>query len=285
MTKEEIYNDILTEHDKETAINKIPARATSDTLGAIYRAISAGIKTFADAIDEFKSWFNEVRFTAVTPSTAWLGYKATKYQHGDSLVFVNGAMTYPSENTEKQIIHCASVEYVYGQTYCKAAKLNKDTGLLEVLTTQEYSGLYSYMNQIVCADTMLVINQFVESDIDKLILEAKIYVDATKISNTGTAQYDSKVFPVINAINILLANYSNQNNFNAELSVSQIENAIRGVDGVKNVIITACTVISDGNTFDIINTQTKSFIPNVGFFLLKNDGVVPTTTLNYLLTW
>lgn len=279
MTKEEIYSAILTEHDKEAAIKKIPARATSDTLGAIYRSVSAGMKVFSDSIDNFLAWFELYRDTAVSPSKAWMGWKATQYQHGDSLIFSNGIMVYPAIDDSKKIIHVASVSTAAGQTYCKAAKLNEDSGLLEQLTEGESTGLESYMRKIIPADTYLLVVRPVA--VDELVIEADIYVDATKISTNGAASYDNNVYPIVDAINVFLASYSNLNDFGSILYATELESAIKSTSGVKNVVLKSLKSKVGTVYYDILSTVSRSYEPNCGFFVLN----LSESMLSYKAQW
>jgi hypothetical protein len=257
-TTEQIFNDIAAAHDKEELIKKIPVRATSDSVGAIYRAVAAGMKTIYDAIDSFKVYFEQTRFSAVAPSNAWLSYTATQYQHSDKLFFKNGSMQYNSQNTALQIVKVANTYSFNGQTYLKACKVDDD-GVLIPLSETERAGLESYMKQKKPADMYLIVSS---NQADVIIFKATIYIDATKLSINGTALYDNNILPVNDSINAMLSNYSNINTFNSELSLTQFENAIRAVDGVKNAFITEFTV----DSINVLAIPSRTIIPKSGYF-------------------
>ena len=106
---------------------------------------------------------------------------------------------------------------------------------------------------------------------DEVDLKANIEINADIISTSGVALSDGTTMPVEEAIKTFYTSYQTTNDFNSTLYIQDLERAILEVDGVINVVITACNIKPLGGLYsDVLASSLRKYTPLAGW--LKEDS-------------
>jgi hypothetical protein len=167
-----------------------------------------------------------IQNVSAAATALWLQDAVFKFQYSattpQNLVIINNVPTYATINENLRIVTACSVNTtVTNQVNIKVAKGNP----LAALTSGEKTALQTY---VVSKGAAGITYNVISNNPDRLYLSADIYYQgtySTVISQT-----------VIDALNNFLTNLSKAN-FNGNILISDVENLIRNVDGVNDVVI------------------------------------------------
>ena len=167
-----------------------------------------------------------IQNVSAAATALWLQDAVFKFQYSattpQNLVIINNVPTYATINENLRIVTACSVNTtVTNQVNIKVAKGNP----LAALTSGEKTALQTY---VVSKGAAGITYNVISNNPDRLYLSADIYYKgtySTVISQT-----------VIDALNNFLTNLSKVN-FNGNILISDVENLIRNVDGVNDVVI------------------------------------------------
>lgn len=167
-----------------------------------------------------------IQNVSAAATALWLQDAVFKFQYSattpQTLTIINNVPAYNVVNENLRIVTACSVNTtVTNQVNIKVAKGNP----LVALSGAEKTALQTYVVQKGAAG---ITYNVISNNPDRLYLKADIYYQgtySTVISQT-----------VIDALNNFLTNLS-KTNFNGNILVSDIENLIRGVAGVNDVVI------------------------------------------------
>jgi hypothetical protein len=153
----------------------------------------------------------------------WLRERILEFQKGDYVAFNSstGKVEYAIIDTVKQILTRCSVTQD-GNRLVKAKVAKSDPP--EKLSDSEKTELEFYIKQIQFAGTQINV---VSEDPDLLYVEAQVYYDGQYSESIQTS--------VITALQDYCKNLSSADNFNGEVELNAVEEAIYAVDGVKRV--------------------------------------------------
>ena len=216
--------------DAIAADTTIGPQLTSASKRAIYRLlafiVAAAIGMVEQLMDIFSASIEATAAAAAPASYAWLQAQIFKFQYSSSIPqlvqFINFAPSYPVEDLSLRIItRCSVTTSLSNSVLIKVAK-GTTPGPLSV---PEVTALTAYVNPPFGIG-VAGINYVVSSkDSDKLYVQASIFYQGT-YSNVIKQN-------VINAINDYLAALP----FNGQMKISDLEKAIRNVEGVNDVVL------------------------------------------------
>ncbi len=220
----EIQTQIL---DNIAADSVLGSLLTSTSKRAIYRnfayIIAVAINALEQLIDIFTANVESIAAKAAPATPAWLQDQIFKFQYSATnpqvIQLIDFAPAYPVPDTTLQIItRCSVTTNLSNSVIIKVAK--GDTP--GPLTSDELSALQDYINTIGIAG---VVYTATSNDSDKLYVQANVYYKG---------QYSAVIQAnVIAAIESFLSAIP----FNGQAKVTDLENAIRNVDGVNDVVL------------------------------------------------
>lgn len=249
---------------EQIAGDSVLSEMNSPSQVAIYRLITFVVATlvnmFEQTMDIFKTEVEDIAAKAAPGTPPWLQDQVFKFQYDATtpqvvqlVEFVPG---YDPVDTTKRIITRCSVKTDSNKiANIKVAKSDPPTPL----STLEQNALNGYLDKINPAG--------VEYNL--------INLDSDKIQIYGTVYYDGQYSPVIQtnveaAINEYLKNLP----FNGVVKNSEIEDAIQGVNGVTDVLITAVKARRDTVAAASALTVTRVYETSSGY-------IVAETTASY----
>jgi hypothetical protein len=246
---------------------------------AFYRLLTRVFATCAflleSLMDIYKASVENTASTAAAASAAWLQNQVFKFQYDASapqiVQLINFAPAYPVVDASKQIIsRCSVVTTVAGQTLIKVATGSTPSAL----SAPQLSALQNYVNTIGATISYVVTS----TNADELYIQADVYYQG---------QYSAIISTnVIAAINIFLAALP----FNGSLKVSDIESAIKSVQGVNDVILKNVIARKDSTSFTsgTFLVQNQQWISRIwatvsGYIISETTtGKTLTDSLNFI---
>lgn len=224
---------------------------TSTSKRAIYRLftyiVAVAINALEQLIDIFTATVEDIATKAAPATSSWLQNQILKFQYSATtpqvIQLINYAPAYPLvDETLRIISRCSVTTNLSSSVLIKVA-----TGTTPAaLSAPQLSALQSYVSQIGIAG----VNYSVTSDTsDKLFVQANVYY---------LGQYSAVISAnVVAAIEAYLSAIP----FNGQVKITDIEDAITGVEGVTDVVLVNVrargnsTAFSSGS-FLVQNQQT-----------------------------
>lgn len=205
----------------------------------LFDVIAFALWTFETILDIFRAEIG-VLIAQTKPFTRqWYEKTALDYQHGFGLDasgnFVNGLATSEEIAASKIVAKTAFEKTViqgHGVLRCKVAK-NQGADLVP-LTSEELSGFDAYINKKTAFGLRVI---SISRPHDNLVLSMKIWYDPLVLNSAGARRDGTDDKPVINAINAYLQSLE----FNGELVLTQLTDALQKIEGVKIPKITAAS--------------------------------------------
>jgi hypothetical protein len=200
---------------------------TSTSKRAIYRLftyiVAVAINTLEQLIDIFTASVEEIASKAAPATSAWLQNQILKFQYSATtpqvIQLIDFAPAYPIVDETLRIISRCSVS----TNLSSSVLIKVATGATPAaLSAPQLSALQSYVSQIGIAG----VNYSVTSDVsDKLYVQANVYY---------LGQYSAVISAnVVAAIEAYLSAIP----FNGQVKITDIEDAITGVEGVTDVVL------------------------------------------------
>lgn len=271
-----IQRQILDSIAADSDLNQV---LTSVSKRAIFRLITFVIATaiaiHEQIIDVFKL-FVETQVAQAAPGTPqWLQAQVFKFQYSSDtpqvIQLVNLVPVYPIEDKTLRIItRCSVTTDVSNNVTIKVAKGEPPT----LLNSLEYDALVSYIGVIGIGG---ISYSLVSSAADRLYVQAQIYYTGLFSSVIKTN--------VIAAIDAYLASIP----FNGRIKLSDLELAIKAVDGVDDVVFqnvrarAEATVFPGGTALVIGNTVASRIWPTLAGYAISEDTA--SNTLSDSLTF
>lgn len=169
----------------------------------------------------------EKRIDAALPGTiSWYWNKVMNFQYGVPLN-VDGNYSFV-DPIKKIISHCSILE-VFNGILVKVNKGDK----FDVLDAAEKTALESYLNRVKFAGTAIYVYSYQPDDLD---LEIKIWRDPLVLESDGTAVSGDETRLIDEAVK----EYLNSIVYGGTFNKTKLINAIQGVDGIEDIIITSC---------------------------------------------
>lgn len=280
-TLAEIYAEIVDYKDSQAPIQALEPTAdtetqlltdlNSDSKVAIWRLwayiTAAAIYTHEVLWDLFKKEVEDTAAAAHTGTARWYRDQLLLFQYGDALTYdsATGKYGYATITPANRIVKQAAViEGNNGVVVFKAAKDN--SGDLAGLTTMEKDSLESYIRKIRFAGTRFVL---ISGDGDYIRITASIYFDAVVTETTVKTNVETAIKAYVEGLP-----------FNGEFLISKLEDAIQGVTGVNDVVISL--VETKQETGDTYFTVSRAYVPQYGYFRFD---ATPGSTLDDTITY
>jgi len=235
--------------------------------------VATAINVFEQLLDLFKANITAIVALSAPATPQWLQAKIFNFQYSatnpQNIQLINTVPTYAVVDPTLLLITRASVKTSLANTVAiKAAKLTPPVALL----APELSALQSYINSIGIAG----INYTVTSaNPDQIFIQATVFYQGT---------YAAIILQSVTAaIATFLANLA----FDGSMKVSDLENTIRNVTGVNDVVLQNVTVRRDQDTVSqgtvLIQNQTevaRLWATIAGYMVAENTaGYTLATTL------
>lgn len=235
--------------------------------------VATAINVFEQLLDLFKANITAIVALSAPATPQWLQAKIFNFQYSatnpQNIQLINTVPTYAVVDPTLLLITRASVKTSLANTVAiKAAKLTPPVALL----APELSALQSYINSIGIAG----INYTVTSaNPDQIFIQATVFYQGT---------YAAIILQSVTAaIATFLANLA----FDGSMKVSDLENTIRNVTGVNDVVLQNVTVRRDQDTVAqgtvLIQNQTevaRLWATIAGYMVAENTaGYTLATTL------
>lgn len=229
--------------------------------------------------DAFLQNVETVLSKSAAATTLWLQDKMFKFQYDATtpqiLQLIDGAPQYPIVDDTKRIITACSVKTTFSnQVKIKVAKSSP----FVALSTEELNAAQSYVNIIGTAG----ITYFVSSDdADRIYIKADIWYQGL---------YSSVIQDnVITALNNFFQNASIKN-FDGSLKISDIEETIRNVSGVNDVVLVnvrarqSSDIFGDGSDLVLDQTVISRAWGTVAGYAIQEDtaGKTFADSLNFI---
>lgn len=212
---------------------------TSTSRRAIFRlftyVVAVAINGLEQLIDIFKAEVEAIAAAAAPATPAWLQDQILKFQYSATnpqvIQLINFAPAYPVIDELLRIItRCSVTTNLSNNVLIKVATGEPPAAL----SAPQLAALQSYVNEIGIAG---VIYNVTSEASDKLFVEANVYYDG---------QYSAVISAnVIEAIENFLAAIP----FNGQMKISDLEEAITGVEGVNDVVLVNVKARSNATAF------------------------------------
>ena len=229
----EIYNAILNEKASYNSLSSLNNTSNASIWRTIFYIIASAIAIQEQIQDVFISDMNVKATKLPTGTTKWYAQQVLNYQQGYTVTYNRelGNIGYEVIDEDAKIIKVATCETEDSNIIIKAIKTADNVGIQ--LTTDEYNSVLAYINDIKFAGPTVYL---ISDPADILQLDITVQVNPSVIKTTGQSINNSAVYPVEDAINNLLLSYQNEN-FDSEIKLIKIVDAIQNINGVKNVVI------------------------------------------------
>ena len=268
-TIDEIQASMIADVQSDSTLSGL----TSTSKRAIWRlwtyVFAVAVNLLEQLMDVFKTDNETIVSLAPPQTTAWLSDKIFKFQYDATnpqvLQLINLVPQYPVVDSTKYIVTRVSVKTnLSGQVFIKVAKGNPP----QALTTPELNALTSYTNEIGVTGLYYTLTS---TNSDKLMVAAQVYYNG---SYSAVIQAN-----VIAGINAFLASLP----FDGSMQLSDLEAAIRNVEGVNDLILN-----------NVVSRQDSVALAN-GTYLVQNNQyisrkwptvsgyIVPETTTGFTL--
>lgn len=232
---QEIYTQITDQLTTELATAGVAIDPTKwskrNLLRLVCFTIATAMAVWEQINDVSLAQMEAVRASSAAASKKWLQQKMFEFQYSatdpQSLQIINGVPAYPNVNTALRIINGCSVSTT--ATNFVQVKVAKGSPL-GALTTTEKNAAQGYINQIGAAG---ITYNVISLDSDKIIIVADIYY-----TGTYSAVIKQNVIDALTAFLTQLA----QTKFDGYLYALDVEQTIRNVAGVNDVVISQLSV-------------------------------------------
>lgn len=256
----EIFNQMSAEKDALTqTANLTPAGSTfrglmedikNNSRVAVWRlwlyVVAVGHWTLEKLFDKHKADVKEMLNTSAKGRVQWIIDWAKRYKDGSSLTVVDGVPQYPSNASGSEIVKFASVRDTGDIIFLYVA--NEDSSGNRIpLTSAELTRFQEFTKEFRIPGTRY---NAISLNPDTIVANLDIYYEGLKTESTVKTN-------VINAIKDYFANLPSQGALDGTLYLIELTDAIREVEGVRDVVYNSIT----GNG----NTITRKYVTDAGY--------------------
>lgn len=259
-----IQQQILDYIDADSTLGPL---LTSTSKRAIYNLLSyvvaVAINILEQLMDIYQAALEAIAASAAPGSGPWLQAQIFNFQYSPDvpqiIQLINFAPQYVLVDTTLRIItRCSISTNLANSVLIKVATNNPPSSL----SSDQLSALQSYVNQIGVAGVTYTVQSL---DADRLFINAQVFYQG---------QYGSGIqLAVVTALNAFLAALP----FNGRLKMSDLEDSIRNVAGVTDVVLMnvsarAATTSFGSGTNLIVNNQVASrYWDTIAGYMIEED--------------
>jgi hypothetical protein len=288
-----IYTQLLQQKNNQSALTNLNSPSQVSIWNLWLWITAAGQNLFEQLCDLFTANIETQIANAPVFTPQWIVQMCKLYQYSASapqIVQLNTSATYPYVTIGYPVVNSSlcpvtQAAVVSNTNHELVIKVTGSGGPLDgtptVTTGPICSGLISYLNQILTPDTQY---QIINDDADQLFIQAEIYYNA---SYSGVIQ---------NNVESAITNYLLNIPFNGTVTISALEEAILGVAGVSDVVLSdvywrqATDPVPSGGTAPASppTNEPNQLVNN--YMLIKRNYqtyagyIIPETTTGYTLS-
>ena len=198
----------------------------------LFFIVAAAHHVLERLFDGFRSEVEKTLERAIVATVPWYYHKALEYQHGDKLTLNETTMQYyyPKLNESRRVVKYAAVRDRGGSIQILVSG-SKD-GLPEPLSKDVLTAFEAYIKMLKPAGVVVSIRT---APADHIRIYAAISVDPMILSPEGL-RYRDGARPVEEAIKAYLRGIT----FGGTFNKTKLVDAIQAVEGVTDVLLTAC---------------------------------------------
>jgi hypothetical protein len=272
----EIKQEMIDAKNADSNLDGLTSTSSTAVWNLFFFIVAASIAFFESLFDLFKEDIEQRATEIPTGTLQWYAAESLVFQNGDALELIDGVVTYPIIDTDKQIVKLAAASESNGLVTIKAAKLNGTTA--EPLTAGEKTSFEGYWTDKRFAGTAL---QVISQNPDLLKALYRIKVNPSVIDpTTGESIAAPGTYPVEDAINAFLQEFQGEN-FAGDMQVMKLTDAIQAVSGVRNAVANTIEAKPDGGAFvDVLASDEETYQTTAGYM-----AVDPAFPLNTTLTY
>jgi hypothetical protein len=271
----EIYDEIITEKENQAVLSDLTPNPetslgllndlTSGSRVAIWRLwayiISAAIWTHEQVFEMFLVEAEAIAAAAPAGTARWYQKKVLEWQYGDTLEYISNQYVYdPVDESARIVTRCAIQDRGDGVVVVKVAKGSTPTPL----DNTEKTALEGYIAKVKFAGTRIAVLSQAADEID---LDYDIYYDP--IFPLATVQAD---------VQAALESYAADLEFNGEVRITRITDALQGVTGVIDPVFQSASGTPDGGGSSAI---VVSYQPIAGHVVFADTAA---NMLNFIAT-
>lgn len=275
----EIKQEMVDAKNADANLAGLTSTSSTAIWNLFFFIVAASIAFFESLFDLFKEDINQRATEIPTGTLQWYAAESLVFQNGDILELIDGVLTYPVIDTDKQIVKLAAASELNGLVTIKAAALD-GTGNAIPLTVGEKTSFEGYWTDKRFAGTAL---QVISQDPDLLKALYRIKVNPSVIDPTsGESQSSPGTYPVEDAINAFLQEFQGEN-FAGDMQVMKLTDAIQSVTGVRNAVANTVEARPDGGVFvDVLASDDETYQSVAGYMAV--DPAFPlSSTLTYVV--
>lgn len=251
MTAQEYFNQFLVEKNKISQLDELNSESSVAVYRLLYQSIAQVLQYHDDITQDAIDNMNIIKQQTIVGTQQWWYDKLINFFQYNTdpqigLLKIGNDYDYYydiTDNNSKIIKYCSFKQQANSLTI-KLAKQVDD--LPAVLTANELSSVYAFINQIQIAGVSITPVSF---PADWLSYNVDVYISGTYVK----ADKEQEVKDAVN-------NYLNNIAFAGVLYLIDLENVIRQIDGVVNVVTISATGFDNGKTVGTdltIDTQFK----------------------------
>lgn len=260
-----------------TSLAALTSTSATAIWSNIFDVVSASIKIHEDlwdiAKDEMESRVQEIP----TGTLKWYAAESLLFQYGYNLEYnrTTKLIEYTVLDEDAQIVELSAATVSGNLVIIKAAKLT--AGVAEKLSVAELAAFTQYWTEKRFAGTSI---QIISTDPDLLKCYLTVKYNPLLLDNTGVLLSDGVTKPVEVAINDFLQQYQEEN-FNGDMQVMKLIDAVQNATGVLNVYATAIEAKKDGGSYtDVLAATAQTYSSYAGY--MKIDPSFPLSgTITY----
>jgi len=234
-TIDTVYNEIVTEAQNYDELNAIDTTSRVSRFHLLIYIVAVAIVIFEKILDQHIVEVDEIIFEQKIGTDRWHRNKALDFQYGFDLLedddqFDNGTATDDEIADSKIIKHAAVVQSeTRSSIIIKVATENNE--VLEPITDEQLVAFTAYMEEVSFAGTQFTV---INEQADLLVPSIRIYRDPLVLNETG-----QNILTGEQSVEIAITNYLKELNFNGELIIQSLVDALQLVDGVQVVHVTS----------------------------------------------
>ena len=175
--------------------------------------------------------------------TQWYSQESKKFQFGYGLTWANNTWGYSVNDDNAKVVKYAAASERDGKVILKMA--TEVNGLRLPLTTQQFNAFKDFWAKWKDAGVKL---EFVNLPADSLKIDITIVRDRMVLNGDNSLVRNSQVFPIKAALDLFARNLE----FDGVVMLSKLEDAIQGVEGVKDVKIKHAYLKPSGGNYSEI---------------------------------
>lgn len=271
----EIYDEIIIEKENQTVLNDLTPNPetslgllndlTSGSRVAIWRLwayiISVAIWTHEQVFEMFLVEAEAIAAAAPAGTARWYQKKILEWQYGDTLQYVSNQYVYdPVDESARIVTRCAIQDRGDGVVVVKVGKGSTPTPL----DNTEKTALEGYIAKVKFAGTRIAVLSQAADEID---LDYDLYYDP--IYPLATVQAD---------VQAALESYAADLEFNGEVRITRITDALQGVTGIIDPVFQSASGTPDGGSSSAI---VVSYQPIAGHIVFADTAA---NMLNFIAT-